>query len=78
MECAGAEVGVLGSGSRDWTWHQRRSGWLVHGWYMPVSVVDENKQGGSGVRVVVRMRRVAVGRTAGSYKPVGSGDQRKI
>ena len=40
----------------------------VVGWYMLVSVVGEKKQGGSGVRVVVRMRRVAVGRTAGSYK----------
>ena len=35
---------------------------------MPVSVVDEKEQGGFGVRVVVRMRRVAVGKTAGSYQ----------
>ena len=38
----------------------------VVGWYMPVSVVDEKKQGCYGVRVVVRMRRVVIGRTAGS------------
>ena len=35
---------------------------------MPVSVVDEKEQGGFGVRVVVRMRRVAMDKTAGSYQ----------
>ena len=29
----------------------------VADWYLPVSVVDEKRHGGSGVRVVVRMRR---------------------
>ena len=35
-------------------------------WYMPVSVVGEKRHSGSGVRVVVRMKRVAMGRTAGA------------
>ena len=35
---------------------------------MPVSVVDEKKHSGSGVVVVVRMRRVAVGRAVGPYQ----------
>jgi hypothetical protein len=36
------------------------------GWYLPVLVVDEEQmQKVGGVRVVVMMKRVAVGRTAG-------------
>ena len=34
---------------------------------MPVQVVDEKKLNREGVRVVVLMRRVAVGRTAGGF-----------
>ena len=36
------------------------------GWYLPVSVVDEKALTRAGVRVVVQMRRVAVGRAAGA------------
>jgi hypothetical protein len=39
----------------------------VLGWYLPVSVVDEKALTRAGVRVVVQMRRVAVGRSAGAY-----------
>ena len=39
----------------------------VVGWYLPVSVVDEKALTRAGVRVVVQMRRVAVGRSAGAY-----------
>ena len=35
------------------------------GWYLPVLVVEEEQMRGGGVRVVVQMERVAVGRTAG-------------
>ena len=34
------------------------------GWYLPVQVVDEKQMKSGGVRVVVVMKRVAVGRTA--------------
>ena len=39
------------------------------GWYMylPVQVVDEEQMKSGGVRVVVVMERVAVGRTAGGF-----------
>ena len=37
----------------------------VVGWYLPMLVVDEEQMKRGGVRVVVMMRRVAVGRTAG-------------
>ena len=37
------------------------------GWYLPVQVVEEKKLNMGGVRVVVIMRRVAVGRTAGGF-----------
>ena len=39
----------------------------VVGWYLPVRVVDEKAISGAGVRVVVQMGRVAVGRSAGAY-----------
>ena len=35
------------------------------GWYLPVLVVGEEQMRRGGVRVVVMMKRVAVGRTAG-------------
>ena len=37
------------------------------GWYLPVKVVSEKALTRAGVRVVVQMRRVAVGRSAGAY-----------
>ena len=41
----------------------------VVGWYLPVLVVDEKQmRRAGGVRVVVLMRRVAVGRTAGGVE----------
>ena len=40
----------------------------VVGWYLPVHVVDEGKLIRSGVRVMVMMKRVAVGRTAGGFE----------
>ena len=45
------------------------------GWYLPVSVVDEEGHSGSGVRVIVRVRgSVAVVRTTKAYlQAVGSG-----
>ena len=39
----------------------------VVGWYLPVKVVSEKALTRAGVRVVVQMRRVAVGRSAGAY-----------
>ena len=40
----------------------------VVGWYLPVMVVDEEKlKKVGGVRVRVRMKKVAVGRTAGGF-----------
>ena len=38
------------------------------GWYLPVLVVDEEQMKSGGVRVVVMMKRVAVGRTAGGFE----------
>ena len=53
-----------GSGSPAATGHGLRG--AVVGWYLPVLVVDEKQMRRvGGVRVVVLMRRVAVGRTAG-------------
>ena len=44
------------------------AGWYrVVPWYLPVSVVGEKALTRAGVRVVVQMRRVAVGRSAGAY-----------
>ena len=44
----------------------------VVGWYLPVQVVGEKQTNKGGVRVVVIMRRVAVGRTtAGLDQAVG-------
>ena len=40
----------------------------VVGWYLPVLVVDERQMKRGGVKVVVLMRRVAVGRTAGGVE----------
>ena len=40
----------------------------VVGWYLPVLVVDEEQMKSGGVRVVVLMKRVAVGRTAGGVE----------
>ena len=42
----------------------------VVGWYLPVQVVDEGKMNRSGIRsrVVVIMKRVAVGRSAGGVE----------
>ena len=37
------------------------------GWYLPMQVVDEKKLNRGGVRVVVTMKRVAVGRTARGF-----------
>ena len=39
----------------------------VVGWYLPVRVVSEKALPRAGVRVMVQMRRVAVGRLAGAY-----------
>jgi hypothetical protein len=39
----------------------------VVGWYLPVRVVSEKALTRAGVRVVVQMKRVAVGRSAGAY-----------
>ena len=39
-------------------------GGAVVGWYLPVLVVDEEQMRRGGARVVVLMKRVAVGRTA--------------
>ena len=39
----------------------------VVGWYLPVRVVSEKALTRAGVRVMVHMRRVAVGRSAGAY-----------
>ena len=45
----------------------------VVGWYLRVLVVDEKKLNRNGVRVVVMMRRVAVGKSTGGYgQAVGS------
>ena len=53
--CSGG-LAVTGHGTRR----------AVVGWYLPVLVVDdEQMEEGGGVRVVVMMKRVAVGRTAG-------------
>ena len=38
----------------------------VVGWYLQVSVVDEKALTRAGVRVVVQLRRVAVGRSVGA------------
>ena len=57
----------VGSGGPAVTGHGLRG--AVVGWYLPVLVVDEEqmkKKG--GVRVVVLMKRVAVGRTAGGFE----------
>ena len=40
----------------------------VVGWYLLVLVVDEEQIMSGGVRVVVMMKRVAVGRTAGGFE----------
>ena len=45
--------------------HESRLRGAVVGWYLPVQVVDEKKLNRGGVKVVVLMGRVAVGRTAG-------------
>ena len=46
----------------------------VVGWYLPVRVVSEKALTRAGVRVMVQMRRVAVGRSAGAYaQAVGLG-----
>ena len=56
--CSGGPV-VAGHGMRG----------AVVGWYLPVLVVDEEQlKKGRGVRVVVMMKRVAVGRTAGGFE----------
>ena len=52
---------VQGSGSRSRAQNERRS----DGMYFPVTVVDEKKLSRSGVGVVMQMRRVALGRSAG-------------
>ena len=38
------------------------------GWYLPVQVVKEKVLSGAGVKVVVQMKRVAVGRAPGGSK----------
>ena len=40
----------------------------VVGWYLPVLVVDEKKLNRNEVRVVVMMRKVAVGKAAGGFE----------
>ena len=55
-----------GSGSPAATGHGLRG--AVVRWYLPVLVVDEGQMRGGGVRVVVQMERVAVGRTAGGIE----------
>ena len=41
-------------------------------WYLPVRVVDQKELSGAGVRVVVQIRRVAVGMSAGAYTQTGA------
>ena len=49
------------------TWHGLRG--AVVGWYLPVLVVDEKQmEKVGGARVVVLMRRVAIGRTSGGVE----------
>ena len=45
-------------------WVESSSG----GWYLPVLVVDEEQMKSGGVRVMVLMKRVAVGKTAGGVE----------
>ena len=50
----------------------------VVGWYLPVRVVSEKAPTRAGARVMVQMRRVAVGRSAGAYaKAVGVGSRKE-
>ena len=54
------------SGSPTATGHGLRG--AVVGWYLPVLVVHEEQMRSGGVRLVVQMKRVAVGRTAGGVE----------
>ena len=68
LECGGPQLDSwVSSGGPAVTGHGLRG--AVVGWYLPVLVVDEEqmKEGG-GVRVVVMVKRVAVGRTAGGFE----------
>ena len=40
----------------------------VVGWYLPVQIVEEKGLSSAGVKVVVQMKRVAVGRTPGGFE----------
>ena len=64
---------VCGEGSA-MTGHGLRG--AVVGWYLPVLIVDEKRLSRNGVRVVVMMRKVAMGKGAGGFgQAVGHGDQ---
>ena len=43
-------------------------GGAVLGWYLPVLVVGKKQMGRNGVRVVVMVERVAVGKAAGGFE----------
>ena len=45
-----------------------RLGGAVVGWHLPVLVVDEKQMSRNGVRVVVMMKRVAVGKAEGGFE----------
>ena len=49
----------------------------VVGWYLPVRVMREKALTRAGVRVMVQVRRVAVGRSAGAYAQTVGGRSRK-
>ena len=48
--------------------HGMRGAALVVGWYLPVLVVDKRWLSRNGVKVMVMVRRVAVGKAAGEYE----------
>jgi hypothetical protein len=58
--------GWVRSGGQAVSGHGQRG--AVVGWYLPVLVIDEKLMRVGGTRVVVLMRRVAVGKTAGGVE----------
>ena len=50
------------------TGHEQRGAGVHVGWYLPVLVVDEKRLSRNGIRVVVMMRRVAVGKATGGFE----------
>ena len=65
--CGGAQLGVQCGPSSDKARIERSSG-RVAGWYLPVLVVDEKRLGTNGVRVLLVVKRVAVGKVAGGFE----------